>query len=334
MRTTPSSLVTVPDDIASQLLRDPLMLLGIPFALVGAVLMSLGAQYQHRGVRKVESATVDAEAGLSRSQLGALIRRPSWLIGTLFLVLAIVFQLTSLRFSPIMLVQPLGVVALVMTSVLNARISKIKLNQVSIVAVAMCVIGVAVFVTIAAFTAVEHAISDREMVIILILLGVVMIAYTVGFRLFRHRFRAVAYIIAAGVLYGFVVTLAKVVIARLVRWDLSWLTLVCAVTLVGALLLGMYFVQNAYSSGPPDLVIAGLTVIDPIVAVAIGMVVLGEAAAAPLWAIIGFIVTGAIAAIGVYLLARHHPQAENGEADADSVATGEAAADSIEPARE
>ena len=33
---------------------------------------------------------------------------------------------------------------------------------------------------------------------------------------------------------------------------------------------GSWFVQNAYSGGPPDLVIAGLTVIDPIVGIAIG----------------------------------------------------------------
>ena len=62
------------------------------------------------------------------------------------------------------------------------------------------------------------------------------------------------------------------------------------------------------SSGPPDLVIAGLTVVDPIVAVLIGLLVLGEAATAPLWAFIGFIVAGAVAVWGVVQLARHHPQ--------------------------
>ena len=66
--------------------------------------------------------------------------------------------------------------------------------------------------------------------------------------------------------------------------------------------------QTAYSSGPPDLVIAGLTVIDPIVAIIIGLTVLGEAANAPLWAYIGFGVAGVIAVIGVCDLARNHPQ--------------------------
>lgn len=44
------------------------------------------------------------------------------------------------------------------------------------------------------------------------------------------------------------------------------------------------------------------------VAVLIGVIVLGEASQAPLWAIFVFIVTGAIAVWGVFRLAKNHPQ--------------------------
>jgi drug/metabolite transporter (DMT)-like permease len=67
-------------------------------------------------------------------------------------------------------------------------------------------------------------------------------------------------------------------------------------------------VQTAYSSGPPDLVVAGLTVIDPLVGVTIGIVVLGEAQGAPLWAGIVFVVSGALAIYGVFQLSKYHPQ--------------------------
>jgi threonine/homoserine efflux transporter RhtA len=73
---------------------------------------------------------------------------------------------------------------------------------------------------------------------------------------------------------------------------------------------GAYFVQNAYSSGPPDLVIAGLTVIDPMIAVGIGVIVLGEASQAPAWAAVLFAVAGAVAMWGVFRLAKHHPQTQ------------------------
>ena len=54
--------------------------------------------------------------------------------------------------------------------------------------------------------------------------------------------------------------------------------------------------------------IAGLTVIDPMVAVAISIIVLGEATQVPLWAVAIWIVAAAIAVFGVFQLARHHPQ--------------------------
>ena len=109
-------------------------------------------------------------------------------------------------------------------------------------------------------------------------------------------------------IYGFVATLAKVVITRIQPGDFEWLTLLCLVALLVAAAVGAYFVQTAYSSGPPDLVIAGLTVVDPMVAVVIGLIVLDEAAGAPLWVYIGFVVAGAIAVWGVFQLARYHPQ--------------------------
>jgi hypothetical protein len=44
------------------------------------------------------------------------------------------------------------------------------------------------------------------------------------------------------------------------------------------------------------------------VAVLIGIIVLGEASQAPFWANIVFAVSGAIAVWGVFLLAKNHPQ--------------------------
>jgi hypothetical protein len=84
--------------------------------------------------------------------------------------------------------------------------------------------------------------------------------------------------------------------------------LLCLIALIGAVSLGSWFVQNAYSSGPPDLVIAGLTVIDPLVAVSIGIVILGEATSASLPVIIGFGFSAVVAVIGVILLSKVHPE--------------------------
>ena len=296
-------------DLTEQIALDPTQFIGIPLALVGAVFLSLGAQFQHRGVVKVESRTVDSFGkGLNFKQLALLLARPSWVLGTVMLGLAIVFQLSSLYFAPLIVVQPLGAIALVITSILNSRINHVKLNRKSITAIVMCVGGVFLFVGVAAFTAVDKPVTERQLITILIILAVVLAASGVTFALFRQHIRAIYYVIMAGVLYGFVATLAKVVIGRVEQGEFEWLTALCLIGLLGAAALGAYFVQNAYASGPPDLVIAGLTVVDPMVAVAIGIAVLGEASQAPLWAIGVFIVAGVIAVWGVFQLARNHPQ--------------------------
>jgi drug/metabolite transporter (DMT)-like permease len=295
-------------DVTQDIALQPRAFVGIPIALVGACFLSIGAQLQHHGVAKVEASTQQASSGLSLAQLGLLLARPSWVVGTLMLGLAIVFQLVSLTLAPIIVVQPLGAIALVVTAILNARVSRVKLNRQSIIAISLCVGGVGAFAILAAFTARDTPVTSRALVEILIILAVVLVAFGVCFYFLRSKFKALIYVVGAGILYGFVATLAKVVIARISSSDWDWLLVLCIVALLAAAGLGAYFVQNAYSSGPPDLVIAGLTVIDPLVAVTIGIVILDEAAQAPWWAMVGYVVTGAVAVYGVFQLARFHPQ--------------------------
>ena len=290
--------------------------LGIVIALIGAVFLSLGAQFQHRGVELVEARHGSGnKAGLSVRQLTRLLARPSWVLGSVMLGLAILFQLTSLGFAPLIVVQPIGAVALVITTIVNARLTKTKIEGTVLRAVALCVGGIALFVGVAAFVAKEQVIEEPQLIIVLSILVGVIVLLGLTFGLARKRAGALFYILAAGVLYGFVATLAKVVINRLgnlmagiVEGQFEWLTIICVAGLLSAAALGGYFVQTAYSLGSPDLVIAGLTVVDPLIAVAIGIAVLGEAANAPLWVVPVWAVAGAVAIYGVFQLAKHHPQ--------------------------
>jgi len=247
----------------------------------------------------------------------ALARRPSWLLGTFLFGLAIVFQLFSLYLAPLTVVQPLGAVALVVTVLVNARVTKKRLDAASVRAVVLCVVGVGAFVGVAAVTTTTVPIQDTQLVIVVAILTVVLATFGIGFAIMRKSLPRLFYVVGAGMLFGFVATLAKVLIAR-VQTILQtgfhvvfadWLTVVCFVGLVAAALLGSYFVQTAYSTGSPSVVVAGLTVIDPLVGVTIGIVVLGEAAAAPWWATIVFALAGLVAVLGVYRLSRRHPAA-------------------------
>lgn len=279
--------------------------IGIVIALIGGLFLALGAQSQHRGVVAVEQRHGSGhKAGLNVGQLLRLFRSPWWVLGSVLLGLAVLCQLTSLGFAPIIVVQPLGVVALVITSVVNARVSKTQLTREAVRAITFCVAGIAIFVTVAAFVAQETVINAAQLLIILVILGFVVLVLALAFAFFRKRFTAIFYIISAGVLYGFVATLAKVVINRVITGNFEGLTVFAIVALLVAMAVGAYFVQTAYSVGSPDLVIAGLTVVDPLIAVSIGIIVLREAANAPLWVLPVWIVAAGLAVYGVFQLAK------------------------------
>jgi len=280
----------------------------IGLAVIGAIFLSLGAQFQNDAVTEHHAPRRSKPGSLSLRQIADLVKRPRWLTGTSFLVVAILFQLSALALAPLIVIQPIGAIALIMTSLLNARIYKIRLNPSTFFAIALTTIGVGGFVAVAASSAVAVELSNEKLLQVVGILFVLLLMFGLLFWRSKGKVGALQYIFGAGVLYGFVASLAKVVIQRVFQQDYDLLTLLALISLIGATVLGGWFVQNAYSSGPPDLVIAGLTVIDPAVAVMIGIAILGEAQAASLGQIFGYAVAGIIAVSGVLALNRFHPQ--------------------------
>ena len=287
--------------------------LAILLAVLAAVALAFGAQFQNDAVSGKNSLAKknsgEANRGsLSFKQLFSLLVKPKWLSGTAFMALGIGLQLAALSLAPLIVVQPVGAIALVITSLLNARVTKTKLNRGTIIAISLCTLGIAAFVAMASGVANETVLNDDRLREVLGVLGAILVIFTVLFFTLGRQAKALTYVVGAGVLYGFVATLAKVVIQRIYQTQFEWLTVFCLIALIGAVSLGSWFVQNAYSSGPPDLVIAGLTVIDPLVAVSIGIVILGEATSASLPVILGFGLSAIVAVIGVILLSKVHPE--------------------------
>lgn len=285
-----------------------LRLLAIGLAVAGAVFLALGAQFQNDAVTKHHAPHQPRVGSLHIRQVLDLLKRPRWLTGTTFLLLAIMFQLAALTFAPLIVVQPIGALALIITSLLNARIYKVRINKRTLAAIGITTLGVGGFVVAASRSAIEVEMSDSKLLQVVGVLFALLVVFGLLFFRSRGNVSALHYIFGAGVLYGFVASLAKVVIGRIGQADYDLLTLLAVGALVGATALGGWFVQNAYASGPPDLVIAGLTVIDPAVAVGIAIVILGEAQDASIFELTGFGVAGAVAMAGVFMLARVHPQ--------------------------
>jgi hypothetical protein len=298
-----------------------LRILAICLALLSAVLLAVGTQLQNGAVGDQKKAALSGRSHLKLNQLVHLIRRPQWVTGLVLTIAALALQFTALLLAPLILVQPIGAIALVITSLLNAKITKTRLNKASVLAIVLCTTGLGAFVVMAHEVAVEPDIDNNALMLILAM-AIALIA-TFAFIFFKgaERFSPITFILGAGALFGFVATLTKVVVKRLFQQDgfnrmisfqgefvTDGLTLLALLCMLAAGLLGAWFVQNAYASGPPDLVVAGLTVIDPLVAVSIGVLLLNEAMNAPLPVMLGFIASGAMSVVGVFLLSKVHPE--------------------------
>jgi drug/metabolite transporter (DMT)-like permease len=289
--------------------------IGIPVAILAAAFLALGAQLQNQGASRVDDATPDGKR-FGLEQLIALVSTPRWLGGSTILGLAVALQLVSLVFAPIAVVQPIGALSLVITVLLDTRMNRARIPRRAVVAIALCLVGVTAFVVTASLTTSSGSPTPVAVGIVLAVLGAVLAVLGVVLVLQRKHRSALRSALAAGLLFGFVATLAKLVIGRVSQIVShgtgftagDWLTLLCVVALLAAGAIGLSLVQAAYAAGSPDLVVAALTVIDPLVAVTIGVVVLGEAAHAPGWAFAVFAVAEAVAIIGVLRLARNQPQ--------------------------
>lgn len=290
--------------------------LAVTAAITGAFFLAFGTQRQSSAVRA-------SAGGLNVTGLGMvrLFKTPRWVFGLVLLGMGMSLNVYALANAPLTVVQPIGAIALVITTVVNAREHHIKMNRPTILAIIACMIGSVGFVILAIqVSAADHMITVSQELLTIMILVVVVLVFGGAVVMLPHRLGAFFYIMGAGVLFGFVAVLVRTIAIALLdpngRFlaNVTWYS-VLAVVVAG--LLGSYFVQNAYSKGPPDLVIAGLTVIDPIVGISIGIAILGELDpnVRPAMAL-SMVAAGCIAIVGVIALSRHHPDVLERKAEA------------------
>jgi hypothetical protein len=292
----------------------------ILLAVLGAFCLAIGAQRQGSAVKADTGGLALSSNGFLR-----LIRNPRWILGLLLLVAGMAMNAVALVTAPLTVVQPIGAIALVITTIVNSKDQGLSINRATVVAISACVTGSALFVVLAVTATQEnHHVSYSDELTVVLLLALAVGLFGTLALLFKHRVSAFIYIIGAGVLFGFVAVLTRIIGKHLLDpnglglLNVQWYSVV-AIAAAGG--LGSWFVQSAYSGGPPDLVIAGLTVIDPIVGIAIGITILGELRPdvhAVTAVAMGTAATLAI--VGVIALSRHHPEVIKRKKDARKAA--------------
>lgn len=284
-----------------------MMWVAVSCAVAGAFFLAFGAQRQGSAVQNNTGGLALGGSGILR-----LLRNPRWVFGLVLLGAGMVLNVTALTLGTLTVIQPIGAIALVITTVVNSRDQGIKLNRATVMSIIACVSGSALFVLLAVNVVKENThVTAQEELSIVMLLAVVVLVFGGSLALFKHKLKAFFYILGAGVLFGFVAVLTRVISKQFFDpnghylLNVQWYSII-AIAVAGG--LGSWFVQSAYASGPPDLVIAGLTVIDPIIGIAIGITILGELQAqVPPVIAISMAGAASLAIVGVIALSRHHP---------------------------
>ncbi|UVI37746.1 DMT family transporter [Brevibacterium spongiae] len=284
-------------------------IVAIAFAVLAAVALAYGALYQHDAVAGQE----DSHNGLSWAHFTELLSNRRWLLGLLILGFGTAGNFIALALAPVMVVQPIGAFSLIVSVLLGVRHRGLKVNRRLVQSVVWCTIGVTVFVALSATTARSEVHLGADALPLFWITAVLVGLGLIIMLAFRHAPQLVL-IIAAGLLFACVATNAHLVSVQFLQAGIDEVTWINVAGLLAAVALGSWFVQNAYAAGPPEMVIAGLTVIDPIGAVILGTVVLGEAADAPPWLVVLITLTGLVACAGVVVLSRYHPDVKDREA--------------------
>ncbi|SDK45018.1 hypothetical protein SAMN04487820_10832 [Actinopolyspora mzabensis] len=279
--------------------------IAVLLAAVAALGNAFGAHLQHGAVHATIS---DRKLGV-RSQL-RLVGNSRWLLGLICLGGGTVLHALSLGLAPLTVVQPLGVLALPLTVLLNSRDSGLgldKLPRSSVLAALAITAGVSAFVFLAVRSATPTSVSPQAAGTAIELVTVAVLAIGLIGLLSSGSMRCIAYASGCAVAYGLVSLLLRAVSQQVTSGQLADIELWLLLGMGVSVLIGGWLLQHAYASGPPDLVVACLTVIDPLVAVGLGIGLLGEADAVGPWTAVAEGVCAAVACAGVFALARYHP---------------------------
>lgn len=295
----------------------------VGLVVIAACAQAVGARVQHAAVH----ATI-GDGGLKvRSQL-QLLRNPRWLLGLFALGFGALLHAVALGLAPLSVVQPVGVLALPITVLLNARQNGMairNLNLNAVLAVCGATGGVAAFVVLAAGSATATPVLRDDQVTATQLVGAAVVLLGVLGLFTRSKVRCMAYAAGCAVAYGLVSLLVRAVAQQIGSTPLLQINPAPLLVIVVAVLVGGWLLQHGYASGPPDLVVACLTVIDPLIAVSLGIGLLGEADKVGSATAVGEVLCGLVACAGVFALARFHPETEQRRVQSTDADAGGAA---------
>jgi drug/metabolite transporter (DMT)-like permease len=291
----------------------PSSALAIGLALVSVLCYAAGAALQRR-----ESGRAATEEGHGASGVPffrALVRRGWWWIGIVATTLGAAVHVGALRLGSVTLVQPIGVTTLIVALPLDARLEHRRVRGAEWAAAAVLVAGLAGVVVLAPHHARPVVPDGLSVVITTATAAGVVLALAAASATVGARVRAVLRGGAAGVCAGATSGLVRLFFLLLGGPSPSGVAVGFTLGAIAVLpVVGILLLQTAYRDGGLDPGLATQTAVDPTVASAIGIAVLGERFTAGVLGGTGAVLCALVTVGALVALVRVSPDATIGPA--------------------
>ena len=243
----------------------------IGVALLSALLFAVGFVMQQRAASEVPD-----DESLGFGLVRRLVRRPIWLIGTGADSLGYVAQAVALGLGSLVLVQPLLATSLLFALPLGAWWAKRRLRRSDAVWALALTAGLAVFLVAGNPTeGVDLADIGPWLIAAAVFVPVTGACILVAARS-RGARRAVLLAVATGILYGVAAALTKSTVSLLDDGFVGIVTSWEPYALVAAAGLGTYLQQSAFQAGDLSQSLPAVSVLEPVIAVVLGITLLQE----------------------------------------------------------
>ena len=266
-------------------------------ALLAAMTFAFAAVMQQES-----TLTVDGEKSLTFGLLLELVRRPKWVLGAVAMVTGFGLQAVALAFGPVALVQPIVVLELAFAipfGILRRHRHAGLREWAGILAV---MAGISIFLLSADPGGGVQNPPTTQWLACLIPVGCVAALAVAVAATKRGPTRAMLLGSAAGLAFGLLSVLTKAV-THLLSSDIAkafvtWQIYVA----IGIGIVALTVSQSAYQAGPLAFSMPFIGVLEPLVAVVIGDVVLGEAVRLTEGEFVLELAAAAVACLGILLL--------------------------------
>jgi drug/metabolite transporter (DMT)-like permease len=241
-------------------------------AVLAAVFLAIGIV-----VRQRATMDVPQEHGVSSVMFLTLLRRPLWWAGTAAAIAGYVFQALALANGSLLLVQPILVSALLFALPMSARLAHRRVTRGEWAWAVLLTAALAVFVVLGRTRPGDYEASVSASALAAVIgTAAVAACVVVAIRTMGWR-RAVFLAVAVGVLFGVVAVLTKLLM-HLLTHDGVRAVLTTPVPYLLAVLgvIAVFLQQSAFHAGSLQTSVPTMLVLEPVIAVLLGAVVLGE----------------------------------------------------------